>query len=414
MISYHTCPLASEEGKETGGMNIYVLELSKQLAKLGYQIDVITRSQDDKVAHIVPVTKNFRVIHLKAGPESPISKKKLIGFIPEFVLSFKNFIEKENITYNLIHAHYYLSGLIGLELNKKFLHKIPLIMTFHTLALMKNLVARTIAEQENHVRIAAEFTLVKQSDAIITPSSSDKQYLKYLYEAQDNKIYEIPPGVNTDLFKPIPKTVAKKYIGADQQSKIILFVGRIEPLKGIDALLYAMKILISQKLSEPICLLIIGGDISQHIKKWSPLMKQLELLRRTLRISAQVNFIGQKPQHELPYYYNAADIVVMPSHYESFGMAAAEAMACGVPVITTNVTGISNLVDESRSALVTSVNNPLLLASQIKRLITDKKLYHQVQNNSMENINDLRWGNIAKQIELVYAKYIDKNTSEKL
>jgi D-inositol-3-phosphate glycosyltransferase len=405
MISYHTCPLASEEGKESGGMNIYVLELSKQLARIGYQVDVITRSQDAKVAQIVKVSKNFRVIHLKAGPEKPINKKKLMNYIPEFIQSFQSLLKKEHTSYDLIHAHYFLSGLIGLKLNESFSQKIPLIITFHTLALMKNLVARSAAEQENQTRVDAEFNLVKLTDAIITPSSSDKQYLMYLYGAPEKKIFEIPPGVNTTIFKPFNKSLAKQHIGVSDKTKIILFVGRIEPLKGIDVLLYAIKILISQRISDPISLMIIGGDISQHIKKWSPLLKQLEQLSRTLQITANVNFVGQRNQHELAYFYNAAEVVVMPSHYESFGMAAAEAMACGIPVITTNASGISNLIDDRRSALITSVNNPLLLASQIKKLLSDEKLYQEIQKNNLENVNDLSWENTVKQIETVYKRY---------
>jgi D-inositol-3-phosphate glycosyltransferase len=271
---------------------------------------------------------------------------------------------------------------------------------------MKNLVARSAGEQESQARIDAETLLMDKSDAIITPSNSDKQYLMYLYGTNENKIFEIPPGVNTNLFKPIDKSTAKLHIAENKNEKIILFVGRIEPLKGIDVLLYAIKILISQHLPVPFSLLIIGGDISQHSNTWSPLLKHLEQLRHILHISAQVKFIGQRPQHELLYFYNAADVVVMPSHYESFGMAAAEAMACGVPVITTNVTGISHLIDEGRSTLVTSVNNPLLLASQIKKLLTDKILYDQVKRNSIENVQNLTWKKVTLRIEQVYQKYL--------
>lgn len=404
LISYHTCPLASEEGKETGGMNIYVLELSKQLALLGYVVDVITRSQDANITPIVQVTPNFRVIHLKAGPERPIPKDILIDFLPEFIRSCRMLIDKEHSNYDIIDAHYYLSGIIGLEIQALLRKKVPMIMTFHTLALMKNLVARSTNEQESQARIDAEMSLMNKSDAIITPSDSDKQYLIYLYSSNESKIYKVPPGVNTSLFKPMDKQVAKNHIPANKNKKIILYVGRIEPLKGIDVLLYAFKILISQQLSMPISLMIIGGDITQQSTTWSPLLKHLEQLRHILRISAQVTFIGQLPQHELLYYYNASDVVVMPSHYESFGMAAAEAMACGIPVITTNVTGISNLIDESRSTLVTSVNNPLLLASQIKNLLTDEKLYDQIKKNSLENVQHLTWKNVAKQIGSIYTK----------
>ncbi len=404
MISYHTCPLASIEGKETGGMNVYVYELSRNLARLGHAVDVITRSQDKQSEKIVLVEKNFRVIHLPAGPEKVINKKKLIEYIPSFTDSFIKFSKEENLTYDLMHAHYYQSGLIGLEINKRFNSPMPMVMTFHTLALMKNLVARSVSELGNRFRIDAEFKLTKQADAIITPSSSDKQYLKYLYRADDKKVFEIPPGVNTELFKPMDNNAAKKHLGLHPKEKFILFVGRIEPLKGIDMLLYALKILQAQVPYISVRLLIVGGDISQHITKWSSQLKQLDELRHILEISKQVEFVGQKPQDKLLYYYNAAELVVMPSHYESFGMAAAEAMACGTPVITTNVSGISYLIDERHSTLITTVNNPLLLASQIRQLLTNKTMYGEIRKNIMNNIEDLCWSRIVKQVEEVYAK----------
>lgn len=405
-ISYHTCPLAFEEGKETGGMNVYVYELYKSLGKLGFEIDVYTRCQDKENTDIVEVSENFRVIHLKAGPHSPVEKKKLTDFIPEFVDSFKRFQKSHDLNYDLIHAHYYQSGLIAREIQKTVIAKIPLVMTFHTLALLKNLVARTAAEMDGEFRIETEFELMKDSDAIITPSLSDKEYLQYLYEVSENKIFQIPPGINTRFFKPINKTTAKKYLGLEDKEKIILFVGRIEPLKGIDLLLYALKILVAQASGLAVQLLIVGGDVSQHIKKWSPQLKQLEKLRHTLNISSKVDFVGQQPQRQLPYFYNAAEVVVMPSHYESFGMAAAESMACGTPVITTNVTGISGLIEGPSSTLITSANNPLLLASQIKRLLGNEKLYQEMRKSSLENTRDLSWDLIAKRISDVYIKLI--------
>lgn len=402
MISYHTCPLAQKEGKETGGMNVYVYELSRNLARLGHKVDVITRCQDKSNQNIVEVEKNFRVIHLVAGPTTPIHKKKLIVYISEFVNSVQAFICDEQIQYDLIHAHYYQSGIIGLELKKA--QKAPLIMTFHTLALMKNLVARRPSEQEDTVRISDEFKLVRGADAIITPSATDREYLKYLYTADPSKIFEIPPGVNTHLFTPIKKSLAKKKIGRREDEKILLFVGRVEPLKGIDVLLYAMKILHAQEQHIPIRLLIVGGDISQDRRAWSQELARLEELRHTLGMQEAVEFVGQRPQHELPYYYNAAEVVVMPSHYESFGMVAAEAMACATPVITTNVAGISNLIDDARPTLITTVNNPLLLASQIRRLLTDKEMYRQIQKNILVNIKELDWSVVVKQIEQVYQR----------
>ncbi len=402
MISFHTCPLASQEGKETGGMNVYVLELAKQLSRQGIEVDVFTRSQDEEQPHIVQVDEHFRVVHTVAGPEAPVPKKQLIEYLPEFVSNVQSFINDHALSYDVMHCHYYLSGLAGLNIVQASGAKMPMLMTFHTLALMKNLVARDELEKEEKARIDAEFHLVQCADAVIATSKSDKDYLRYLYGAGIDKVHAVPPGVDLDLFRPIDQNVARAKLGIDTDGHLILFCGRIEPLKGIDALLYAMKIMVERQPSLDVCLWIIGGDVSQPPAQWSKELQKLERLRHTLNLSSLVHFAGQQLQEVLPYYYSAADVVVMPSHYESFGMAAAEAMACGAPIITTNVAGISSLIEEEQDLLLTSVNNPLLLATQMETLLTDPGKRQQVSSGLREKVAGLAWTNIADQIVTIY------------
>lgn len=402
MISFHTCPLASQEGKETGGMNVYVLELSRQLARQGIAVDVFTRSQDDHQPHIVHVEPGFRVIHVPAGPESPVPKKQLMQYLPEFVANTLRFIAEQNAHYDLLHCHYYLSGLAGLDLRHALNPDMPLVMTFHTLALMKNLVARNEPEREDMERIEAEYRLVGAADRIIAPSESDMHYLQYLYQADPGKVEVIPPGVDLERFHPIGRQEAKRALKMDPDHQVILFCGRIEPLKGIDMLLYATKIMTGKNPDLDVCLYIIGGDVSQPRDQWSAELSKLETLRGVLKLTPVVHFAGQQPQEVLPLYYSAADVVVMPSHYESFGMAAAEAMACGTPVITTNVAGISSLIDEKHELLITSVNNPLLLASQMELLLTDEQKHDQVSRNVVSKVKDLNWVTITADVVTLY------------
>lgn len=399
MISFHTCPLASQEGKETGGLNVYVLELSKELAKNGFRVDIFTRSQDQKQPKIVSLSPNLRVIHLLAGPERYVPKKQLLDYIPEFVKNYHAFAKEQNTNYDLLHCHYYLSGVAGLKIIKR--HNLPLVMTFHTLALMKNLVARDELEKEEKERVDAEFLLTKKAQKIIAPSESDKNYLQYLYNVLPEKITVVAPGVDTNIFKPIDKDKAKRFIGADPKHKIVLFVGRLEPLKGIDVLLYAIKILLVKKRL-PLCLWIVGGDAAQKYQSRSRELGKLENLRKLLHLTTVVKFLGQRPQSRLPYYYNSSEVVVIPSHYESFGIVALEAMACGVPVITTNVSGVAGLIDEKHQSLITSVNNPLLLAMQIEFLLTNEKSHKKISAEILKNIKDLAWKNTAKGVEAVY------------
>lgn len=373
VISYHTCPLSDEEDPEFGGLNTYVLELSKALANRGIKVDIYTRNTDPKSPAVVNVCENLRVIHLK----------------PDFL---KGFYEFGELDYDLISAHYYSSGLKGLEIKNKL--KIPLIVTFHTLALMKNLVARSEKKQEDIERIKAEFLLVQKADKIIATSEADLEYIHSLLDCPLSKISILTPGVDLATFKPIDKKLAKKKIGANPDHRIILFVGRITPLKGLDVLLYAIKIIVQKYPGLNFCLWIVGAGEK----------KKLEEIRKLLGITSQVKFVGKKVKEELPFYYNSAEVVIMPSQYESFGIAALEAIACGIPVITTDVTGISGLLDKEHSSFLTSANNPILLSKKIKYLLTHSKEKNKISRLLLEKVRDLSWETQAEKFLQIVSK----------
>lgn len=382
IISYHTCPLSDEKDAEIGGMNTYILELSKALTKRGYTTDIYTREASKSGPKIISIMGSLRVIHLPADS------------ITEFFQHLKIFWGKEKLSYSLISAHYYLSGLIGWELKKKY--DIPLFVTFHTLGLMKNLVARSEGERETMGRIKSELLLIKEADKIIATSDSDQSYIRTLYNCPAEKISILTPGVNHKLFRPISKAAAKKFIKADPNHKLILYVGRIEPLKGLDVLLYAIKILIQKNPKIPLCLWIVGGNGA------SKELKRLEGVRKLLNIKTYVSFVGQKRAEELPFYYNASEVVLLPSSYESFGITALEAMACAVPVITTDVTGISLLLDKQHSSLLISAGNPIGLSKKIENLLTNKKEYERLRKAVFRKVSDLSWDQVAKNFGQIF------------
>lgn len=402
MISYHTCPRASAEGKETGGMNVYVLELSRALVRLGHNVDIFTRSHEANDPLILEEENNLRIMHIPAGPQSLLPKKQLVSFIPDFISRAERLVRSENGIYNIMHAHYYQSGLVAEKVLSKY-KNIPFVMSFHTLGLMKNLVARDTLEHESQARIHTEFRLMKRGDAIIASSENDKEYMQYLYDAPESKIHVVYPGIDTSVFYPMDKEKARNYIGASKEHKIVLFVGRIEPLKGIDTLLYAMKILKKRNPEQTVCLWIVGGDTSEPSAHWPKTLKELTILRKTLGISeSSIHFVGRQPQTELPYFYNAADLVVMPSHYESFGMTALEAMGSGTPVIVTNVAGISSKVDVKHISHIATVNNPLLLASQIDHVLSDQSHAREVAEEAKRAVSGLTWDHAARKVMSVY------------
>lgn len=409
MISYHTCPLATLGGKDTGGMNVYVHQLTRHLGRLGVHVDVFTRSQDEHVPHILhDLGYGNRVVHIPAGPEFPLPKKELVRYIPKFVDEIMRFTEHKNIQYDIIHSHYWMSGIAAIEL-KQFINA-PIIHMFHTLVLMKNRIAQSDNEVEGEYRLEGEKKVLSHVDKIIAATLAEKSQLEFLYEAKSSNIAVIPPGVDTSRFYPIPKEEAKEVIDIPGDNRLILFVGRIEPLKGIDNLIRAISII--QKSGQLACcphrLAIIGGEPDARPEDMNAEMARIQDLTEELQIENFVFFLGKQDQKLLPYYYSAAEVVVMPSHYESFGMVALEAMACGTPVVASQVGGLGFLVRDGETGFVVPGNDPKIMADRLVQIIRNKDLRDRLGNQSAEYARQYDWRVISEQINRVYGEVIEK------
>ncbi len=403
MISYHTCPLATLGGKDTGGMNVYVHQLTRTLGKMGVRVDVFTRSQDEHVPHVLhDLGYHNRVVHIPAGPEFPLPKAELERYIPKFVQGIEAFANSKNIHYDLIHSHYWMSGLAAIELSEKW--KIPFLNMFHTLVLMKNRIAKSLQEMEGEYRIQGEKKVIAKANRIIAATLAEKSQLEFLYGAPSSKISVIPPGVDTRHFYPIAKDEAKEVVGVPLNTHTILFVGRIEPLKGIDLLIQAISII--QKNGELQCcphnLVIIGGEPNAKTEEMNAEMARLQDMVDELKIENFVIFLGKQNQQMLPYYYSAAEVVVMPSHYESFGMVALEAMACGTPVVASQVGGLAFLVRDGVTGFVVPGNDVQTLAKRLVELIKNKELRDKLGSNSSEYAQLYAWENISEKMIEVY------------
>lgn len=410
MLSYHTCPLATLGGKDTGGMNVYVHQLTRTLGKLGVHVDVFTRSQDEHVPHVLhDLGYHNRVVHIPAGPEIPLPKAELERYIPKFVQGIKLFAESKNIQYDLIHSHYWMSGIAAIELSE--IWNIPFLQMFHTLVLMKNRIARTPQEVEGEYRILGEKKVISKANRIIAATLAEKSQLEFLYDVPSSKISVIPPGVDTRHFYPIPKDEAKEVVGVPENTRTILFVGRIEPLKGIDKLVQAISII--QKNGGLRCcphnLVIIGGEPNAKSEDMNAEMARLQDMVEDLKIENFVIFLGKQDQQMLPYYYSAAEVVVMPSHYESFGMVALEAMACGTPVVASQVGGLAFLVRDGETGFVVPGNDVETLAKRLIELIKDEELRNKLGNKSAEYAQLYAWENISEKMIEVYNQVLEKH-----
>jgi D-inositol-3-phosphate glycosyltransferase len=403
MLSYHTCPLATLGGKHTGGMNVYVRELTKHLGALGVHVDVFTRSQDEHVPHVLhDLGCGNRVVHIPAGPESPTSKNDLPHYIPEFTEGILQFARSKNIHYDLIHSHYWMSGLAAESLQSTW--NVPMVQMFHTLGLMKNRIARSESEMEPPLRIESEKRLVSLAKRIVIATPAEKEQLISLYGADEHKFAVIPPGVDTTHFYPIPEDEARSVIGVPSGNCMILFVGRIEPLKGIETLLRAIALLLqTEEINE--CnyyLAIIGGEPDGNGEEPDSEMGRLQNLSRELGIHDVVIFLGKRSQDTLPYYYSAAQVVVVPSYYESFGMVALEAMACGTPVIASQVGGLAYLVRDGKTGYVVPEGNPEALKQALKKLIEAPALREQMCDQAVDYARSYDWSVIARKVSKLY------------
>jgi D-inositol-3-phosphate glycosyltransferase len=401
MISYHTCPLATLGGKDTGGMNVYVRDLTRQLGQMGIHVDVFTRSQDDHVPHVLhELGYGNRVVHVPAGPEHPVPKEELANYIPQFVEGVRYFACEKGIHYDLIHSHYWMSGIAAESLSNLW-GGTPIVHMFHTLGEMKNRIARTDAEREGAYRIRGEKQVLRRADRVIVATIAELTQLRFLYKANQSKLVVIPPGVDVSHFYPIPADEAKMYVGLKPDDRTVLFVGRIEPLKGVDTLIEAMSC-VQLKEERPVHLAIIGGDPAASPQEMSAEMARLQKLCDDLAVGQTVVFLGKRDQDKLPYYYSAAELLVMPSHYESFGMVALEAMACGTPVIASEVGGLAYLVRDGETGFTIPDQEPEALCEKISWLLKDHDLYATMSQRAVEYAQDYAWEKIANQIVEVY------------
>lgn len=407
MISMHTCPLACPQallgGRETGGMNVYVRELSRELGRRGKSVDVFTRFQDTSTEQIQLLGDDARVIHLPAGPMAPYDKNKLIGHVEQFTCGIEAFALQHGIHYDLVHGNYWLSGLVGHVLQKQW--GVPLVQMFHTLGHLKNSVAKESADREVDIRIEAEEQVMGWADKLIAATPLEKAQMAWHYGADTSKISVVPAGVDTELFRPRDRAQVRRELGLpDLDTPILLFVGRIERLKGIDTLLESVAVVSRTCSGRNLKVLIVGGG-DQTEDENAELHRVVEL-HKELNLEEQVEFVGSKPQELLPLYYSAADITIMPSHYESFGLVAVESMASGTPVIASNVGGLSYTVKDGETGFLVPEENHFALAEQVHALLKNSDLRLSMGEKAALHAQQYSWRNIAADIANIYDEQI--------
>lgn len=385
MLSVHGCPLARPGTAEAGGMQMYVKALSRELGRSGLAVDVFTRRIDPLVPAVVPFGPNARVIHLRAGPPTRLDKNAVLDVLPEFVCNLQRFRRAEGISYDVIHSHYWLSGWVGSLLAARW--DVPHLTMFHTLARLKN---RALADrEESDARIAVEENVVAAADRVIVSTDHERQALISLYGARRERIVVTEGGVDLDLFRPLDRSLARASLRLD--GEVVLFVGRPDRVKGLDLLIRAVALL-GHRAS--LRLVVVGGSLEAgELAPYQDLARSLGLA---------VDFRGAAPQEELPLYYNAADVLVVPSHYESFGLVAVEALACGRPVVASMVGGLPTVIRDGHNGLLVPWRRPEAFAEAIERLLDDDGLRARLVARARASVAPYSWVTVASRVTALY------------
>jgi D-inositol-3-phosphate glycosyltransferase len=390
MLSIHSSPIGALGTQDTGGMSVYVRETARELGKKGHHIDIFTQHNVGKHDPVIHLCDNVRLVHLPGGIRGNIAKSSLYDVLPQLFNELESFRTKENITYDIVHSHYWLSGVLGLKLQSFW--NVRHLITYHTMGAMKNLTGST--ENSSELRLASEKKLAELCDQIILPTRKEKEHLIQYYHAPADKIRIVPCGVNLELFKPIDKLSVRVHLGFHVNDPIVLYVGRYSPIKGLDRLLKSFSYLTRPSLPR---LVMVGGD-GEH----SPMLRQLKSQAKALHIENRLIFAGRVDQEILPAYYNAADVLVVPSYYESFGLVALEALACGTPVVTTSVGAMRDIVKNGVTGYVATESDPQHFAGCIEAILLKQKQNGLSPSNIRASVSEFTWSKSASLLLEAY------------
>ena len=394
LLSFHGCPVARLGEKDTGGMNVYVLHIARELARLGYRVDVYTRRHDPGDPQVIELADGAKVVHLDGGPYDD-SKKALYNHIPGFIEDLYAYQRAEGLEYDLVHSHYWLSGEIGTALSAQW--SVPHVTTLHTTAKTK-LQARA-GEDETDLRISVERRVLHNVDAIVVSTPHEREALVRLYGAPVDSIHVAAAGVDSDLFRPMSKSEARRQLDIAERN-VILYVGRIEPLKGLELLINAVALLDDMGDTR---LIIVGGKPTEDAE-----VQRLRALAESLGIGESTTFTGTVDQRDLRKYYSAADVFVLPSYYESFGLAALEAMACGTPVVVSRVGGLSSFVEEGRTGYLIPWRCAEPFSERIRTLLSNSDLRAAMGTVARDRSQQMGWDSVAIRVSRLYDRLMER------
>jgi D-inositol-3-phosphate glycosyltransferase len=389
-VMVHTSPLEQPGIGDAGGMNIYVLESAQRMAAMGVGVDIFTRRTDPDAPDIVEISPGVRVRHFDCG-HGTLTKEQLPIHISGLSQEFSRIMRTEN--YDVIHSHYWLSGKVAMPAAKEL--KIPLVHTMHTMARVKNLNLAEGESPEPMIRVQGETQVVAAASALIANTDAEAASLVSLYDACPDTVHVVTPGVDLFTFTPgQSRSAARESLGLSLDSLIVSFVGRIQPHKGPEVLIRATSELVkhSPQLRPRLIVNIIGGASGANTEE----VDRLKDCTQWLGIDDVVRFAPPVSRAELPQWYRASDLVVVPSYSESFGLVALEAQACGTPVVATAVGGLRTAVADGISGVLVDGHDPKAWSSVITRLLQEPQRRVLLSMGAIEHASHFGWDGTAR------------------
>ena len=405
VLSMHTSPLAQPGTGDGGGMNVYVRELSAALARTGVACDVYTRAWSDTLPATVPVEPGLRVHHVPAGPLAHLPKEALPGVVEEFtegVLARMNGASAGSEGRpDAIHANYWLSGMAGHVLKHEL--GLPLVSTFHTLDRVRAEASfEDVGAAEPARRAEAEARVIGCSDAVLASCSVEAAQISELYGGEPSRIEIVAPGVDHAFFSPGYRPQARRALGLPESGPVLLFAGRIQPLKGASV---AVEALARLEPGRDAVLVVVGGPSGP---RGQAELSRLHTLVRQLGLDGRVRFVPPQRHEMLSTYYRSADVCLVPSRSESFGLVALEAAACGTPVVASAVGGLRTLVDQGRTGFLVEDRDPVAFAAYVAALLDDPALAGELAVNAAAGARVYTWSGAAARLRSLYADLTDR------
>ncbi|HEY7718126.1 MAG TPA: D-inositol-3-phosphate glycosyltransferase [Pedococcus sp.] len=398
MLSVHTSPLEQPGTGDAGGLNVYVVEVARQLAARDVEVEVFTRTTTAALDPVVELAPGVLVRHVTAGPYEGLGKDDLPGQLCAFAAGvMRTAAHAPEGHYDLVHSHYWLSGQVGWLAHDRW--QVPLVHTMHTMARVKNAHLAEGDAPEPPGREIGEVQVVEAADRLIANTDREAEELVQLYDADPGKVVVVPPGVDLDLFGPGDRRAARAATGLPQDAKVLLFVGRIQPLKAPEVLVHAAAELLARHPDwvGELVVAVLGGPSGSGLAH----PHGLEDLARDLGIAASVRFAPPVSREELAQWYRAADLVVVPSHSESFGLVAVEAQACGTPVVAADVGGLPTAVGDA--GVLVEGHDPRVWARRIEALLLDPARREELSARALRHAAQFGWDRTTERLLEVYA-----------